>query len=113
MIKELWQILTTVANLSNEAKRYDREIQQLRKDVNNLTLTVTELKHDLANAQVATKLVLDNYKSEINHAKESITAKFDVLTTRLDLKVADFERRMASQRPRRKTSKALNKAPKH
>ena len=58
------------------------------------------------------KLVLENYKSELDHAKESIAAKFDVLNTRLDLKVADFERRLPSRQPPRKTLKALKKAPK-
>ena len=89
-----------------------REIEALRQDVGNFRLTINQLEKELEQAQVTTKLVLENYKSELDHAKESITAKFDVLTTRLDLKLADFESRMASQQPRRKTLKALKNAPK-
>lgn len=111
MIKDLWQILLTVANLTKDVDRAKREIEGLRENVTNLRLTVNKLQNDLEQAQVTTKLVLENYKSEIDHAKEGLTAKFDVLTTRLDLNIADFERRLPPQ-PRRKTLKALKKAPK-
>lgn len=93
-VTDLWQILETVATLTKEVERANTDIKELRKDVNTLTLTVAELKNDLKNEKETTKLILDNYKSEIDHAKESIAAKFDVLTTRLDAKVADFERRL-------------------
>jgi peptidoglycan hydrolase CwlO-like protein len=104
-VNDLWQILETVATLTKEVERANADIKDLRKDVNTLTLTVAELKNDLKNEKETTKLILDNYKSEIDHAKESIAAKFDVLTTRLDLKVADIENRLpeSAQRTDRRT----------
>jgi peptidoglycan hydrolase CwlO-like protein len=94
-VTDLWQILETVATLTKEVERANTDIKELRRDVNTLTLTVADLKNDLKNEKETTKLILDNYKSEIDHAKESIAAKFEVLTTRLDLKVADFENRLS------------------
>ena len=108
-VTDLWQILETVATLTKEVERANSDIKELRRDVNTLTLTVADLKNDLGNQKETTKLVLDNYESEIDHAKESIAAKFDVLTTRLDAKVADFERRLPKPSAQGKQRKALNK----
>jgi chromosome segregation ATPase len=110
-VTDLWQILETVATLNKEVERANADIKDLRRDVNTLTLTVADLKNDLANQKETTKLVLDNHGSEINHAKESIAAKFDVLTSRLDLKVADFENRLPKPSPQGTDRRALKSKP--
>lgn len=110
-VTDLWQILETVATLTKEVERANTDIKELRRDVNTLTLTVADLKNDLKNEKETTKLILDNYKSEIDHAKESIAAKFDVLTTRLDLKVADFEHRLPAHSSETKDRRALKSKP--
>lgn len=81
----------------------------MRQKVNKLSLEVNQLKSDLENSQTSTQLVLDNYKSEINYVKEGIAAKFDVLTTRLDMKIADFESRMQANKRASKARKSLKK----
>lgn len=106
-VTDLWQILETVATLTKEVERANADVKELRRDVNVLTLTVAELKNDLKNEKETTKLILDNYNGEINHAKESIGAKFDVLTTRLDLKIADFEHRLPNPSSETKDRRAL------
>ena len=110
-ITDLWQILETVATLTKDVERANTDIKDLRKDVNTLTLTVAELKSDLKNEKETTKLVLEHYESEIDHAKEGIAAKFDVLTTRLDAKVADFEHRLSNPSAEVKERRALRKKP--
>ena len=110
-VTDLWQILETVATLTKEVERANADIKELRRDVHSLTLTVADLKNDLKNEKETTKLILDNYKSEIDHAKESIAAKFDVLTTRLDLKVADFEHRLPTQPSETKDRRVLKSKP--
>jgi DNA integrity scanning protein DisA with diadenylate cyclase activity len=110
-VTDLWQILETVATLTKEVERGNTDLKELRRDVNTLTLTVAELKSDLKNEKETTKLILDNYESEIDHAKESIAAKFDVLTSRLDLKVADFERRLPNPSSETKDRQALKSGP--
>lgn len=109
MVKELWHILTSVANLTKEQARSEGEINKLRHEVNKLSLEVNQLKSDLENSQATTKLVLDNYKTEINYVKEGVAAKFDVLTTRLDLKIVDFENRLSANKRASKVPKALKK----
>jgi len=93
-IEGLWKILETVSTLTKEVERSNREITELRRDVNTLTRTVIELKSDLTHEKATTKLVLDNYEKDGKHLKESIDSKFDVLITRLDSKIAAFENRM-------------------
>jgi DNA integrity scanning protein DisA with diadenylate cyclase activity len=110
-VTDLWQILETVATLTKDVERANTDIKDLRRDVNTLTLTVAELKSDLKNEKETTKLILDNYESEIGHAKESIAAKFDVLTSRLDLKVADFDRRLPNPSSEAKDRRALKSGP--
>jgi len=51
--------------------------------------------------------VLDNYGNEIDHVKENIAGKFDVLLTRLDGKVADFEQRFPALVPKSEKRPAL------
>jgi DNA anti-recombination protein RmuC len=109
LVKELWHILTTVANLTKDQQRSESEITKLRQEVDKLKLKVSELQSDLENSQTTVKLVLDNYKSEINYLKEGIAAKFDVLTTRLDLKIADFESRLPANKRASKVPKLLKK----
>lgn len=59
-IADLWKILETVATLTKEVERANSEIKELRRDVNTLTLTVSQLRTDLAHETVTTELVLDN-----------------------------------------------------
>ena len=89
-VTDLWQILETVATLTKEVERANTDLKELRRDVNTLTLMVADLKGDLTNEKETTKLILDNFENEIDHAKESIAAKFDVLTSRLDPKGRRF-----------------------
>ena len=96
-INDVWKIVETVATLTKEVERLNSENRDLRSDLNSLTLVVAELKTELSHQKETTALVLDSYSKEMEHAKESIGAKFDVLTTRLDSKVQDFERRMPTQ----------------
>jgi len=110
-VTDLWQILETVATLTKEVERANTDIKDLRRDVNTITLTVAELKNDLKNEKETIKLILYYYESEIDHAKESIGAKFDVLTSRLDLKVADFERRLPNPSSQSKDRRALKSGP--
>ncbi len=110
-VTDLWQILETVATLTKEVERGNTDLKELRRDVNTLTLTLAELKSDLRNEKETTKLILDSFESEIDHAKESIAAKFDVLTSRLDLKVADFERRLPKSSSETKDRRALKSGP--
>lgn len=110
-VTDLWQILETVATLTKEVERANTDIKDLRKDVNTLTLTVADLKSELRNEKDRTALILEKYESEIDHAKESIAAKFDVLTTRLDAKVAEFEHRLPSPSSESKHRPALRGKP--
>jgi chromosome segregation ATPase len=96
-VTDLWKILETAATLTREVERADREIEGLRRDVNTLTLTVSQLKSDLMHEKAATKLILDNYERDRVHLKESVDSKFDVLITRLDSKITAFEHRLPSQ----------------
>ena len=112
MVKELWHILTSVANLTKDQQRSESEITKLRQEVNKLKLKVSELQSDLENSQTTVKLVLDNYKNDISYVKEGIAAKFDVLTTRLDLKIVDLESRLPANKRVSKVPKALKK-PQH
>lgn len=93
-VSDVWKIVETVATLTKEVERLNTENKDLRTDLHSLTLMVAELKTELSHQKETTNLVLESYNKEMQHAKESIGAKFDVLTTRLDSKVQDFERRM-------------------
>jgi predicted nucleic acid-binding Zn-ribbon protein len=106
-VTDLWKILETAATLTKEVVRADREIEGLRRDVNTLTLTVSQLKSDLAHEKVTTKLVLDNHANDARHLRESIDSKFDVLVTRLDSKLAAFENRMPANPPEKKSPSSL------
>ena len=72
---------------------------------------MAELKNDVKTEKETTKLILAHYESEIDHAKESIAAKFDVLTTRLDAKVAEFEHRLPNAPSETKDRRALKSKP--
>lgn len=52
---DLWKILETVATLTKEVERANSEIKELRRDVNTLTLTVTQLKGELSHEKETTK----------------------------------------------------------
>jgi chromosome segregation ATPase len=110
-VTDLWQILETVATLTKEVERANTDLKDLRRDVNSLTLSLAELKSDLKNEKETTKLILNNYESEIDHAKEAIAAKFDVLTSRLDLKIVDFEHRLPTSSSETKGAHALKGKP--
>lgn len=83
-------------------KRANDDLKELRRDVHLLALTVADIKSELRKEKETTKLVLDGYERDANHSKESIGAKFDVLTTRLDAKIVDFERRLSKPLPHAK-----------
>jgi predicted nucleic acid-binding Zn-ribbon protein len=106
-VTDLWKILETAATLTSEVERADREIEGLRRDVNTLTLTVSQLKSDLRHEKAATKLLFDNYANDGRHLKESIDGKFDVLVTRLDSKIAAFECRLPTDQSEKKPSRSL------
>lgn len=106
-VTDLWQILETIATLTKEVERANTDIRDLRRDVNTLTLAVADLKNEVKNDKETTKLILDNYDKEIDHAKEGIAAKFDVLTTRLDAMLADFEHRLSNRTPQTKVRRPL------
>lgn len=69
------------------------ELKEMRRDLNDLTRVVSELRTEVKHEKDRTKLILDGYEKDGQHLKESIDSKFDVLVTRLDAKVADFESR--------------------
>jgi hypothetical protein len=98
-VSDFWKILETVASLTKEVERLNAENKDLRSDLNSLTQIVSELRGEVAHQKETSGLVLGGFKSEIEHAKESIAAKFDVLTTRLDMKVQDFENRIPTEIP--------------
>ena len=110
MLKELWHILTTLANLTKAQERFNSELKELRQEVDKLRLKVSQVQSDFENSQTTTKLVLTNYKNEINYTKEGIAARFDVLTTRLDLKITEFESRLSPNKPTSRTPKSVKKA---
>lgn len=93
-IQDIWDLLSTVVTLTKSAEQTSEEVKELRKDVHTLTLVVAKLESDLAHEKETSRLVLDAYKTDITHVKENLAAKFDVLTTRLDGKVIDFENRL-------------------
>lgn len=98
-INDLWKIVETVATLTKEVERANAQIKDLRTDLNNLTQSVLTLKADLAHQKETTALLLAGHKSDTLHIKESIDSKFDVLTSRLDLKIQDFEHRIPKPLP--------------
>lgn len=104
---DLWKILETAATLTREVERADREIEGLRRDVNTLTLTVSQLKSDLMHEKAATKLILDNYEKDGVHLKESINSRFDVVLTRLDSKIEVFENHMTAFQSEKKSPSSL------
>jgi predicted nucleic acid-binding Zn-ribbon protein len=101
------KLIETVATLTKEVERANGEIKELRRDVNSLTLTVTQLKSDVTHEKETTKLVLDNQEKNGQHLKESIDSKFDVLLTRLDSKIAAFENRLPDSSPEKKSPRSL------
>jgi len=103
-VQDLWKILETVATLTKEVERANGEIKELRRDVNALTLVVSQLKSELSHEKATTKLVLDNFEKDGKHLKESIDSKFDVLITRLDSKITDFEHRLPANQPEKKST---------
>jgi len=93
-ITALWEIVQTLATLSKDVERTNTETKELRKDVYELAGMVRDLNSMVAHEKETTKLVLDSHTKEINHSETNINAKFDVLTTRLDAKIAEFEHRL-------------------
>src|SRR5205814_752845 len=106
-VQDLWKLLETVATLTKEIETANSEMKEMRRDLNTLTLAVTQLKTELEHQKVTIKLVLEHYSSDNEHVKESIAAKFDVLTTRLDGKVADFDHRLNGMQAEHKKLPAL------
>ena len=106
-ITDLWKLLEAVATLTKEVERANSEIKELRRDVNTLTSSVSQLKSDFTHEKETTKLVLDNTEKDGKHLKESIDSKFDVLVTRLDSKIAAFENRMPANQSEKKIPRAI------
>ena len=106
-LTDLWKILETVATLTKEVERANSEIKELRRDLNTLTLTVSQLKGDLVHERATTKLILDNHQKDGQRLKESIDSKFDVLITRLDSKIAAFENRMPPNQSKKNSARSL------
>ena len=106
-VTDLWNALETVATLTKEVERANKEIEELRRDVNILTHTVIQLKSDLTHEKATTRLVLDSYEKDGKHLKESIDSKFDVLVTRLDSKITAFENRMPANQSEKKSPRSL------
>lgn len=92
-IQDVWKLVETVATLTKEVERANSDIKELRRDVHALTAAVAEIANGLKNQKEITELKLDNYKSEIQHAKETIAVNFDGLASKLELKLADLQRR--------------------
>lgn len=106
-VEDLWKIVETVATLTKELDRANSEIKEIRRDVNTLTLTVSQLRSDLTHEKATTKLVLDNFQKDANHHKESVDSKFDVLITRLDSKIAAFEHRLPANPSEKESPRSL------
>jgi chromosome segregation ATPase len=104
---DFWKILETVATLTKEVERANSEIKELRRDVNALTQTVSQLKSDFGHEKETTKLILDGHRQEGRHLKESIESRFDVLLTRLDSRIAAFESRLPANQSEKKTRPSL------
>jgi chromosome segregation ATPase len=109
-VQDLWKIIETVATLTKEVESATHEIKEIRRDLNSLTLTVTSLKTELEHQKETTKLVLEHYNNQSDNMKENMAAKFDVLTTRLDAKIAEFENRLTSVKTKSKSPHALKSA---
>lgn len=93
-VQDVWKLLETVATLTKELERVTTEVKELRQDVNSLTLIVTELRSELAHEKQTTQLVLEGQTKDIEHIRQSLDAKFQVLTSKLDLTVQSFEHRL-------------------
>lgn len=83
------------------------DVRELRRDVNNLTLTLTQLRSDFTHEKETTTIVLDNFEKDGKHLKESIDSRFDVLLTRLDSKLAAFENHIRATSSEKKSSRLL------
>jgi hypothetical protein len=103
--KYLWTLLEAVATQTKQIENANSEIKELRRDLNTLTEAVSRLKMEVDHEKATTKLLLDHYGSDNEHVKESIVAKFDVLTTRLDAKMVDFDNRLSRIRSDSKSDK--------
>lgn len=107
LVSELWKIIENVASLTKGVERATKDIIDLRRDLNTLTLIVTQLKSEITHEKATTKLVLDGYEKDGKHLKESIESRFDVLVTRLDSKIATFESRMSANPSEKKSPLSL------
>jgi chromosome segregation ATPase len=105
--QDLWRLLETIVTLTKEVERVNTEVKELRRDVNALTIAVTKLNGDIDHYKTSTASALQNYQNDNDHLKESVAAKFDVLTTRLDLKLKEFENRLHQTQPHSGTRGAI------
>jgi uncharacterized protein YoxC len=112
-VSDLLQLVQSLATLTRDVEWTSNEIKDLRKDINDLTLSVSELMIHLEHQKEKTALVLDSHQREIAHIKEGNAAKFQVLTTMLDQKMDGFESRFAdvkSKAPRRRVIESISPA---
>jgi chromosome segregation ATPase len=106
-VTDFWKVVETAATLTRDVDRADSEIKELRRDVNTLAIALNELKNDLTHEKATIRLVLDNFDKDAKHLKEGIDSRFDVLLTRLNSKLADFENRMPANQSEKKSPRSL------
>ncbi len=104
-VKDLVDLVRTVATLTKDVERTTAEIKELRRDVNELSKGLKELMIQLKNEKEKTEIILNSYNREITHMGEGMAAKFAVLTTVLDQKIDGFESRIEGERPKLKPNR--------
>lgn len=105
--KDAWALVQTIATITKDLERATSEIGDLRKDLNSLTLAVTQLTSELQNQTERTAMVLDGYEKDLSHAKETLAVKFEILTAKLEQALLKFEMDMSSPKLSTRKRKAL------
>jgi len=109
-VTDFWKVVETAATLTRDVQRAESDIKELRRDVNTLALTLSQLRSDLTHENAVTRLALDKFETDGQHLKESIDSRFDVLLTRLDSKIATFEDRKPGKQEAKNPRSLENKA---
>lgn len=105
---DLWKILETVSTVTKELERANVEIKEVRKDLHDLTIVVNGLKRDIEHFKTTSSLMFESHNKDIERAKESLAAKFEVLVATLDRKLSYFEGDSRGSRKKRRTLKPTN-----
>jgi chromosome segregation ATPase len=106
-VTDFWKVVETAATLTRDVQRAESDVKELRRDVNTLALTLSQLRSDLSHEKAITRLALDKFETDGQHLKESIDSRFDVLLTRLDSKLAAFESHLPTRQSEKKTPQSL------